>query len=188
MGKTKTKIIDDSMPEKEEIKPQKTKRIKDDLVEKLKEELSSETQASTVASRDEKKQKISKDKSKPRSKKYMDVAKDLDKTKTYPLKEAIELVKKLSYTKFESNLEVHINTIQSGLRGTASLPFGGKTDYKTEAKAAVIHLTLGKLSMSAEEIAANITSLLQTIGKTRVKKVSLAPTMGPSVKLNLTSF
>lgn len=185
MGKTKTAIIDDSVAE--EIKPQKTKRIKDDLVEKLKEELGGEIKE-TEAPKEVKKTKESKDKSKPRSKKYMDVAKEVDKNKTYPLTEAIELVKKLSFTKFESNLEIHINTIQTGLRGTVSLPFSGKTDYKTEAKAAVIHMTLGKLSQPTVEISANITSLLQTIGKTRVKKASLAPTMGPSVKLNLTSL
>ncbi len=181
MGKTKTAIIDDSVNEEKEVKPQKTKRVKDDLVEKLKEELGGEVKETKAPVK-------SNDKSKPRSKKYMDVASEVDKNKTYPLAEAIELVKKLSFSKFESNLEVHINTIQAGLRGTATLPFGGKTDYKTEPKAAVIHMTLGKLNQDSAEISANITSLLQTIGKTRVTKVSLAPTMGPSVKLNLASL
>lgn len=64
----------------------------------------------------------------------------------------------------------------------------GKTEYKTESKAPVVHLALGKLSQPTDELSQNIQTLLQTIGKTRIKKVSLAPTMGPSVKLDLTTI
>ena len=64
----------------------------------------------------------------------------------------------------------------------------GKTEYKTEAKAQVIHLGLGKLNQPTEQLSANIKTLLQTLGKTRVKKVTLSPTMGPSVKLDLSSL
>ena len=64
----------------------------------------------------------------------------------------------------------------------------GKTEYKTEAKAPVIHIALGKLNQPTEELSANITTLLQVLGKTRVKKVTLSPTMGPSVKLDLSSL
>lgn len=204
-------------------------------------------------------------KAKPRSKKYQEVTKDLDRSKTYPLNEAVELVKKLSYSKFESTLEAHINTTQTGMRGLVALPFAlgrslsilafegsdetieeinkgkinfdlvvttpqwmpklakvakilgprglmpnpkngtiaspsadglkkavegfqaGKTEYKTESKAPVIHIALGKLNQPTEELSANIKTLLQALGKTRVKKVSLSPTMGPSVKLDLVS-
>ena len=62
------------------------------------------------------------------------------------------------------------------------------TAYKTEPKAPVIHLGLGKLTQPTEELSANIKTLLQTLGKSRVKKVSLSPTMGPSVKLDLSSI
>lgn len=213
---------------------------------------------------------------KPRSKKYQEVAKDLDRTKSYSTPEAVDMVKKLSYAKFNATLEAHINTAQTGLRGLVSLPYAqgkklrilafgkgadtsgadyfgsdetieeiskgkvnfdliittpdwmsklakvakilgprglmpnpkngtiasgedglkkvvegfqaGKTEYKTEAKAAVIHLGLGKLNQPTEELSANIKTLLQTVGKTRVKQVRLAPTMGPSVKVDLTSI
>lgn len=213
---------------------------------------------------------------KPRSKKYQQVSKDLDKAKSYPLSQAIDMVKKLSYSKFNGTLEAHINTVQTGIRGLVSLPFAsgrklrilafgpasskdlagleditigtdetieqinkgkldfdlvvttpqwmpklakvarilgprglmpnpkngtitddlkkgvagfqsGKTEYKTEPKAPVIHLGLGKLDQPDEELIANIKTLLQTLGKTRVKKVSLSPTMGPSVKVDLAS-
>ncbi len=64
----------------------------------------------------------------------------------------------------------------------------GKTEYKTESKAPVIHLSLGKLSQPTDELSANIKMLIQTLGKTRVKKVTLSPTMGPAVKLDLSSL
>lgn len=201
-------------------------------------------------------------KAKPRSKKYQEISKDLDRNKAYSLNEALELVKKLSYSKFESTLEAHINTAQTGMRGLVALPFvtgrklkilafegsdevieeinkgkvdfdlivttpkfmpklakvarilgprglmpnpkngtitedinkaiegfqAGKTEYKTESKAPVIHIALGKLNQPTEELAANIKTLLQTLGKTRVKKVTLSPTMGPSVKVDLASI
>lgn len=212
-------------------------------------------------------------KAKPRSKKYQEVTKDLDRTKSYSTLEAVDMVKKLSYAKFNATLEAHINTTQTGIRGLVPLPYAtgkkirilafgkgadtsgadnfgsdetieeinkgkinfdliittpdwmpklakvakilgprglmpnpkngtitedlkktvegfqaGKTEYKTEAKAAVIHLGLGKLNQPTEELSANIKTLLQTLGKTRVKKVTLSPTMGPSVKVDLTSI
>ncbi|MBI2338633.1 50S ribosomal protein L1 [Candidatus Daviesbacteria bacterium] len=244
-------------------------------------------------------------KAKPRGKKYQEITKDLDRNKVYPINEAVDTVKKLSYTKFNATLEAHINTSQTGIRGLVSLPFAagkklrilafgkdadtfssvilnkakrseeslenaslkqversfanaqddtikagtdetieeinkgkidfdlvvttpewmpklarvarilgprglmpnpkngtitqdlkkavegfqsGKTEYKTESKAPVIHMAIGKLDQPSEELIANIKTLLQTLGKSRVKKVTLSPTMGPSVKLDLGSL
>lgn len=212
-------------------------------------------------------------KSKPRSKKYQEKAELVEKNKFYPLNEAVELVKQLSYSKFEGTLEAHINTTQAGIRGLVSLPFAsgkklkilafgkgaeqsgadlagddstmeeisagkvnfdlivttpewmsklakvakvlgpkglmpnpkngtitddlkkavegfqsGKTEYKTEPKASLIHQSLGKVTQPAEELQANVKTLVQTIGKTRVKKMTLSPTMGPSVKVDLGSI
>lgn len=184
MGKTKTKLIDDSLPQG---KP------KDKLVEKLKAELGiKEASAQPIgqsAQTSGKGKKAQPQKEKPRSKKYQDAVKNLDKTKTYPLTEAVELTKKFSYTKFNGTLEVHINTHHTGIRGLVSLPFAlSKTEYKTEPKAAVIHIGLGKLDQPTEELSANIKTLLTTIGKTKIKKVALTPTMGPSVKVDLSSI
>lgn len=212
-------------------------------------------------------------KAKPRSKKYQEAVKDLERAKSYPINEALDLVKKVSYSRFTGTLEVHINTAQSGIRGLVSLPFAsgkklkilafgkgaeasgadligsddlieeinkgklgfdllvttpewmpklakiarilgprglmpnpkngtitddlkkavesfqaGKTEFKTEPKAPVIHLTLGKLSQPNDELQTNIKTLVQTVGKTRIKKVTLAPTMGPGIKIDLSSL
>lgn len=241
MGKTKIKTIDDN------------------LVEKLKEELGVEVKEKPKPAQAVKVAKPTKQK--PRSKKYLEASKDLDRTKTYPLPEALDMIKKMSYSKFDGTLEAHINTIQK-LRGFVSLPFAsgkklnilvfegddavieqigkakidfdilittpqwmpkltkvarilgpkglmpnpkngtitddpkkavesfqaGKTEYKTEPKAPIVHLALGKLSQPNEQLEANVKILLATIGKTKIKKVTLSPTMGPGVKLDLSSF
>jgi len=172
MGKTKIKTIDD--PAKEEKKPAKKLGRQDELVERLKAELGV-TEEKTKEIHHPSSKKI-------RSKKYQEASKDLDRSKTYPVAEAVDMVKKLSFSKFTGTLEAHINTVQTGIRGLVS------PEYKTEPKAAVIHLGLGKLDQPTEQLTANITTLLQTLGKSRVKKVSLSPTMGPSVKLDLSSL
>ncbi|MBI2405110.1 50S ribosomal protein L1 [Candidatus Gottesmanbacteria bacterium] len=64
------------------------------------------------------------------SKRYLEVSKLVDKTKFYPLEEAIVLVKKTSTTKFDATVELHINVSRASLgekpeyRGSVSLPHG----------------------------------------------------------------
>lgn len=273
MGKTKIKTIDDSAPVIPTLSKvegeESTKSMEDRHVESTKVD----------SPRDDKKKKPQKaGKAKPRSKKYQEISKDLDRTKTYPIDQAVDLVKKLSYAKFNATLEAHINTVQTGIVGYVSLPFAsgkklrilifghlpepseyegvsfgddstieeiskgkinfdlvistpqwmpklaqvakilgpkglmpnpkngtitsgedglkkavesfqaGKTEYKTEPKAPVIHLGLGKLDQPTEELSANVKILLQTIGNTKIKQVTLAPTMGPSVKVDFSSL
>lgn len=79
-------------------------------------------------------------------------------------------------------------TITEDLKKAVESFQAGQTEYRTEAKASVIHLSLGKLNQPDEELSANIKSILQTLGKSRVKKVTLAPTMGQSVRLSLSSL
>ncbi len=63
-----------------------------------------------------------------RGKNYLKVKDLVDKKKTYSLDEAIDLVKKTSFSKFDGAVETHINVSEKGLRGTVSLPHGtGKT-------------------------------------------------------------
>lgn len=69
-----------------------------------------------------------------RGKKYLESAKLVDKTKLYDVKEAIELVKKTSTTKFDSTVELAVRLgvdprhADQQVRGTTILPHGtGKT-------------------------------------------------------------
>lgn len=263
MGKTKIKTIDDSVAPKKE---------QDQLVEKLKAELGIEKTEKPTQPKAVVKEVAS---SKKRSKKYLEASKDFDRSKTYPLPEALDIVKNLSYSKFDGTLETHIQTDQTGLRGFLQLPYvsgkklrilafapsqtpiegvffgtdstiediekgkvnfdlvittpewmakltkvakvlgpkglmpspkngtiasgedgikkavesfqSGKIEYKTEPKAPIIHLALGKLSQPKEQLEANVKTLLSGISKSKIKKVVLSPTMGPAVKLDLTS-
>lgn len=267
MGKTKIKTIDDSTEQTEEKLVKKApKKERDILVEKLKQELGIEEPIikKKEVSKDAGQASMTKEKvsKKQRSKKYLEASKDLDRSKFYSLSEALDMVKKMSYSKFNGTLEAHINTAQTGIRGLVSLPFvfgkklkilafegddavieqisknkidfdiiittpkwmpklaklakilgpkglmpnpknntitddlkktaesfqQGKTEYKTEAKTPIIHISLGKLNQPNEELEANVKTLLTTLGKTKIKKVVLSPSMGPGIKLDLTSI
>ncbi len=48
----------------------------------------------------------------------------VDKSKTYSLKDALELVKKTSVSKFDGSVEIHMNVSDKGLRGNVTLPHG----------------------------------------------------------------
>src|SRR3989344_9506639 len=122
MGKTKIKLVDDSQPEAEtkEKKPKSEpkKELQDTLVAKLKEELGVEEekldidQTSTIKpQKPSSKEEHPISKSKSRSKKYQQKLKQVDKDKFYPLSEAVDKVKKLSYSEFDGTLEIHINTV-----------------------------------------------------------------------------
>ncbi len=64
----------------------------------------------------------------------------------------------------------------------------GKVEYKTEPNGMVIHMAVGKVDQEVSEIQANIKSLYNTLGRSRIKKITLAPTMGPGVKVDLSSI
>lgn len=65
-----------------------------------------------------------------RGKKYLEALKLVDRTKRYPIGEAIELVKKTSFAKFDATVEVAFRLnidprkAEQNLRGTVSLPHG----------------------------------------------------------------
>lgn len=58
-----------------------------------------------------------------------------------------------------------------------------KQIIKTEKKAPVVHVVVGKVSQSVEELAENINELVKTIKANKIKKLSICATMGPSVKI-----
>lgn len=68
----------------------------------------------------------------------------------------------------------------------------GSVEFKVE-KAGIVHAGIGKASFSEEALAANIKALVQAVAKakpagakgTYIKKISIASTMGPGVKLDI---
>lgn len=59
-----------------------------------------------------------------RGRRYKQALATVDKTKLYSLPEALELLRKVGYTKFDGTVELHINTIEKGVSGQVSLPHG----------------------------------------------------------------
>ncbi len=60
-----------------------------------------------------------------------------------------------------------------------------KTILKTEKKAPVIHIVVGKVSQKEEEIIANVEELIKTIKINKIKKLALCATIGPCVKIKV---
>ena len=57
-----------------------------------------------------------------RGKGYQKAKKATDKTKQYNLEEAIKLLKKIKYAKFDESVELHINVHKENIKGEAELP------------------------------------------------------------------
>ena len=191
---------------------------------------------------------------KVRGAKYKAVRSKLDKAKFYQVKEAVELVKKLSYTKFVGSVEAHVAVREIGESINLALPHStgktvkvtvvdaqvlsdieagkidfeilvahpefmpklakfarvlgpkglmpnpkngtltpnpelkkkeleaGKFNLKTEKKAPLMHLIIGKTDMSSADLVANIEALVKAL-KGRILKLSIAPSMGPGIKV-----
>ena len=57
-----------------------------------------------------------------------------------------------------------------------------------EAKAPLMHLVLGQLSQPDQELVANLQALIAAVTPTKITKLTLSPTMGPGIKVNLAEF
>lgn len=181
MGKTKVKIIDDAQQ-----KDKLVARLKEELgvdqkdserLRKPENQISGKSDISETTGKPSLSEKKSEkpSKTKPRSKKYQQAILQVDRQKKYPLPEAVGLAQKTSYSKFPGTLEVHINTTTKNIKGC-------------EPNGQVIHLAVGKVNQSANDLTTNIKSLYQTIGKSRISKITLSATMGPGVKVDLASL
>lgn len=62
---------------------------------------------------------------------------------------------------------------------------GGQMNFKTESKLPLIHLAIGKISFGEKELKENITTVISTIKKDRIKKMTLKSTMSPGIKIQL---
>jgi large subunit ribosomal protein L1 len=191
------------------------------------------------------------------SEKYAELLQTIDKSKGYTLKEALELLEKLQRKSFDETVELHLNTISTGISGQITLPHGtgkttrvaiaddkliaeiekgiinfdvlvaepammvklakvakilgprglmpnpkngtitpkpeevakryagGQINFKTEAKAPIIHLTVGKISFGPEKLTENIEALIAAIKKANITNATLKSTMSPGIKIKI---
>lgn len=86
-------------------------------------------------------------------------------------------------------------TVSNALTATLTDFKKGKFEYKAD-KTGVVHVTIGKVNFTEHQLLDNLQALYNSIEKNRpagvkgkyFKSVFLSTTMGPSIKLDLTSF
>jgi large subunit ribosomal protein L1 len=65
---------------------------------------------------------------------------------------------------------------------------GGKITLKTEKKAPLMHVVIGKSDMKDNELIENITLLIKKINPRKIAKLVISATMSPGVKIDLSEF
>ena len=88
-----------------------------------------------------------------------------------------------------------LGTVTMDVKGAVTAAKAGQVEFRAE-KAGIIHAGIGKASFEAGSLAANARAFIDAIQKARptgakgtyVKKVSLSSSMGPGVKVDLSSL
>jgi len=171
-------------PKKEKIE-EKVKEAKFEKKEKVEEtteisEANKELKEETKGEKPKTK-KVKAGKAKIRSKKYQEVKALIDTNKKYETKEAIELVRKTSMTKFDGNVEVHVRILgKSGkpeqVRGLLQYP------HPTGKKISVVILNDKVIEEIQESGKAPADIYLTTPGE-MAKVAKLAKILGPKGKM-----
>ena len=138
----------------------------------------------------------------------------LDRNKFYTVEEAVKAIKDRAKAKFDETIEVAMNLgidpkhADQNVRGVVSLPNGtgktlrvavfakgGQVEFRAE-KAGLIPAGVGKASFTEKALIENVKAFVGAISRakpagakgTYIKKVSLASTMGPGMKLDVSSI
>jgi large subunit ribosomal protein L1 len=61
----------------------------------------------------------------------------------------------------------------------------GQVNFRTELKAPIMHLIVGKMSFGAKKLSENILVLIEAIKKDKIRNVTLKSTMSPGIKLEI---
>ncbi len=104
-----------------------------------------------------------------RSKRYQEMVKKIDRNKTYPITEALKLIKETATTKFDGSVEVHVRLGidskkgEQQVRGTVTLPQG---TGKTKKIAAIVSADKEKEAKEAGADIVGSEDLIEKIKKT----------------------
>ena len=87
-----------------------------------------------------------------------------------------------------------VGTVTQDVKAAVEAAKGGAVEFRVE-KAGIIHAGVGKASFSEDQIAGNVQAFIDAVQKARpsgskgtyIKKISLSSTMGPGVKIELSS-
>lgn len=125
MGKIKARLIGDPEVEKQQKEEQKKnalekKQAKKKLKVKKEDKLEKIEKKVATTKTKEKKSSV---KTRARGKKYQVAKESIDAKKYYLLPEAVSLLKKIKYSKFEEAIELHLNVDEVGRKGEVTLPY-----------------------------------------------------------------
>jgi len=113
---------------------------------------------------------------KTRSHRYQTLKKMIKADQTYSLAEAVKLLRKTASAKFKETIELHLIVSQPGnLTKT----------IKTEKKAPLAHIKVGKADLSEKQLEEKVQTLMKSIGADKIQKAVLTSTMGPAIKVNI---
>ncbi len=124
MGKIRISALGDEEAEKKQA--QEAKKRRDAKKEKKGEAPEADQASAEARTADAESKKLPPQLRKKRviGKNQKAAAKLVDPEKKYTLKDAIALLRKLSYAKFDQTVELHLNLKEKGLRGDLQLPHG----------------------------------------------------------------
>ena len=138
MGKTKTAFVGTEVDDKNKQKHEKARKgdaekvhisgLKGGQRVKIVEAAPVEPEKEAEAEKKTSKKVVEK----IRSKKYQDVKSKIQPGKTYPVKDAIKLVKETSYSKFDGTMELHLVVKKAGANAQVTLPHAAGREKKVE--------------------------------------------------------
>jgi large subunit ribosomal protein L1 len=274
MAKQKAKTVDMSVTDEDLAKIELPEEAEKRRLKELEAEEKAEKEAKKEAKKAEKdeiqekieakvEENVAEGKAKKvhsRSKKYSAVRHLIDRTKTYPLAEAIALLKQTSYTKFAGSVSVDLVVKDQKVSADIAFPHAtgrtvrvaiatdelleqvnngvidfdvlvaspammpkiakyarvlgpkglmpnpksqtvsadpekrkkeleaGKITLRTEKKAPLMHVLVGKTDMDVAALEANVEALIKAVGSRRITKLVLSATMSPGIKVDLAGF
>lgn len=110
-------------------------------------------------------------KASPHSQNYNSLSNLIDKTKSYSIKEGLEILNKLQRGKFDETVEIHINTTNPGISGNVTLPNG--TGKKTR-----VAIATDELISEIEKGVINF-DILVAVPSQMAKLAKVAKVLGP---------
>lgn len=115
MGKVRTRMLGFEDLEKQQIEDQKQRSAE----KKARRGDAEEAEEAPVAKHVEEEKPV---KIKVRGAKYRKAASQVDGDKSYSIADAVALLKKVKYAKFDESVELHMSVAKTGLKGEVSLP------------------------------------------------------------------
>jgi ribosomal protein L1 len=137
------------------------------------------------------------------SKRLRALKEKIDRTRNYPVTDALQLVKETATAKFDESVDVAINLGVDArksdqiVRGAVVLPKGiGKTvRVAVFDKGGIVHCSIGRASFSVDDLKENLVALLDALQRAKpasakgvyFKRLSVSSTMGVGVRVDQTS-